>query len=71
MMIRITFSILILVSLLVPPLVLAGCASDDTKPPVISSVTCEGVSGDSAEITWITNEAAIGQVEYGTNTDYG
>jgi len=45
--------------------------SSDTTPPVISGVTASNITASSATITWITNEAADSQVEYGTSVAYG
>jgi Domain of unknown function (DUF4082)/Bacterial Ig-like domain/Bacterial Ig domain len=42
----------------------------DTTPPVISSVQAT-VNGTRATITWITDENADTQVEYGPTTNYG
>lgn len=54
-------------------LFLTGCnpAPSDTKAPSISEVRSENVTLDSATITWATDEAADGQVEYGTTAGYG
>ncbi len=46
-------------------------APPDTTPPVISSVANSGITGNSATVTWTTNEAADGLVEYGKTTSYG
>jgi hypothetical protein len=43
----------------------------DTTAPVISKVTVAGYTGETATITWETDEDAIGQVEYGTTEVYG
>ena len=43
----------------------------DTTPPVISNIVVSSVTGNSAVITWTTNESANGTVQYGTNTSYG
>ncbi len=43
----------------------------DATPPVISGVSSSSVTGTSATITWTTNEAADGRVEYGLSTAYG
>lgn len=43
----------------------------DTTPPVISSISSSGISPTGATVTWVTNEAADSQVEYGTTTAYG
>jgi hypothetical protein len=46
-------------------------AAPDTTPPVISSLSANGITATSANIAWATNEAADSQVEYGTTTGYG
>jgi serine/threonine-protein kinase len=43
----------------------------DTTPPVISQVKVAGYTGETATITWETDEDAVGQVEYGTSNAYG
>jgi glucose/arabinose dehydrogenase len=43
----------------------------DTTPPVISSVTAGSITHLTAVITWVTDEAATSQVEYGLTTAYG
>ncbi len=43
----------------------------DTTPPVISNVTISDITPDSAVITWTTDEPAYGQLQYGTDTEYG
>ncbi len=43
----------------------------DTTAPTISSTAASGVTGGSAAITWLTNEPATSQVEYGPSTSYG
>jgi serine/threonine protein kinase len=43
----------------------------DYKLPVISQIEVAGYTGESAIITWETNEEATGQVEYGTSDSYG
>lgn len=52
---------------------LTGCnsAPSDTKAPLISEVRSETITLHSATITWGTDEAADGQVEYGTTAGYG
>ena len=45
--------------------------SSDTIPPVISQVTASGVTASEATITWLTDELADEQVEYGLTTGYG
>lgn len=46
-------------------------STTDTTPPVISGVTAGSITASSATITWTTNEAASGVVDYGTTTSYG
>ncbi|HEX8185796.1 MAG TPA: fibronectin type III domain-containing protein, partial [Blastocatellia bacterium] len=46
-------------------------AGVDNTPPVISGVASSGVTTSAAAITWITNEPADTQVEYGATTGYG
>src|SRR5262245_13968339 len=43
----------------------------DTAPPIIRSVKSSNILDLGATITWITNEPADSQVEYGTTTAYG
>lgn len=43
----------------------------DTKKPVISSVKIGSVSHDTVRITWVTDEATLGIVDYGPSTSYG
>ena len=43
----------------------------DTTAPTISGRTATNITGNSAQITWTTNEAATSQVEYGLTTSYG
>lgn len=50
---------------------LRTAARADTTPPVISGVNVSGITETSAIITWITNEPATCQVEYGTTETYG
>jgi phosphodiesterase/alkaline phosphatase D-like protein len=42
----------------------------DTTPPVITAVVATPAS-NSSTVTWTTNEAADGQVEYGTSPSFG
>ncbi len=46
-------------------------ASPDTAPPVIQGLDASGVTETAALISWTTNEAATGQVEYGLDAAYG
>ena len=43
----------------------------DTIPPIISAVSSNSLSPTGATITWVTNEAADSQVEYGLTASYG
>jgi purple acid phosphatase-like protein/cytochrome c len=44
---------------------------DDLTPPVISNITVENISSDSAIINWDTDEDATSVVLYGPTTAYG
>ena len=44
---------------------------EDNTAPVISTVKSSSVTSNSAKITWITNEATLGFVDYGKTTGYG
>ncbi|HUK56126.1 MAG TPA: fibronectin type III domain-containing protein [Nitrospiria bacterium] len=46
-------------------------AAPDTTPPVISGITTSNITNGAATITWMTNEAASSEVEYGTTAAYG
>ncbi len=43
----------------------------DTIPPLISALAVSTVTGNSATITWVTDEPADTQLDYGTTTAYG
>lgn len=43
----------------------------DVTAPVISGVSATGITQAAATVNWTTDEAADGQVEYGTSTAYG
>ena len=43
----------------------------DTTAPAISAVTAGSLTGNSAVITWTTDEASTSQVEFGLTTAYG
>lgn len=43
----------------------------DTTPPVISEVKADSNSDISATITWLTDQPATSQVEYGETRDFG
>jgi phosphodiesterase/alkaline phosphatase D-like protein len=42
-----------------------------TTAPTVTNVTVSNVQGQSAAITWMTNQAADTQIEYGLTTSYG
>ena len=46
-------------------------ATPDTTAPVISGIAADSQTSTSVNISWITNEAATSQVEYGPTTAYG
>ncbi|QEL25118.1 PKD domain-containing protein [Bosea sp. F3-2] len=43
----------------------------DTTAPTISAQTATNITGNSAQITWTSNEVATSRVEYGLTTNYG
>jgi len=43
----------------------------DLTPPDIFNIQVTNITSSSATISWMTNEAATSQVEYGFNTSYG
>src|SRR5262249_13431096 len=45
--------------------------TQDTTPPVISSVASSAVGNSAVTITWSTDELSDTQVDYGTTTSYG
>jgi hypothetical protein len=49
----------------------AAAPPTDTTPPVISLVAAGGIGPAVATITWMTDEPADSQVEYGPTTAYG
>ena len=49
----------------------ASSSGTDTTAPVITSVAASNVTADRATISWVTNEFADSQVEYGPTADYG
>ena len=49
----------------------AQATGPDTVAPVISSVASSGMTDAAAVISWMTNEAADSQVEYGVTAAYG
>lgn len=44
---------------------------NDTVPPVISSISTSGLGMNAVTINWVTDEAATGQLEYGTTASLG
>ncbi|UCH51971.1 MAG: redoxin domain-containing protein, partial [Chloroflexota bacterium] len=44
---------------------------NDTTPPAISEIEFSSYSDISATVTWITDEPATSQIEYGKTKDYG
>jgi hypothetical protein len=45
--------------------------SNDTTPPVISSVAAKAITTAAATIVWTTNEGSDSQIEYGVTMAYG
>jgi len=45
--------------------------SADLNGPILSNISAAYISETSAEITWVSNESASTQVEYGTTSSYG
>ena len=43
----------------------------DKTPPVITAVSVSGISTSTATVTWLTDEPADTQVQFGTATSYG
>jgi hypothetical protein len=43
----------------------------EKQPPVISNVVSKNITSNEAAITWLTDEPADSQVEYGLSTSYG
>jgi len=48
-----------------------AASDEDVIAPFISDAVVVARSGNSAIISWVTNEPAIGRIEYGTSPDYG
>ncbi len=44
-------------------------AATDTTAPCISNVSADSTTESSTVITWVTDEAATGEVQYGTSAD--
>ena len=49
----------------------AASPPPDTIPPIISNVATSNIKAANTTITWVTNEPANSQVEYGASTSYG
>ncbi len=49
----------------------SSAPSGDTLPPTISGISVSGITGSSGTVSWLTNEAASTQVQYGTTSAYG
>lgn len=49
----------------------ATIAADDTTPPVISQITVPFVTEKEAVISWVTDELATAEIDYGQTTLYG
>lgn len=49
----------------------AVAISNDTTPPVISTITASSITASSATVSWTTDEASTSEVDYGTTTSYG
>ena len=49
----------------------ASTPPPDTTPPLISSLTVSNILTDSVLMSWVTDEAADTQVEYGPDSGYG
>ncbi len=45
--------------------------SNDTTPPVLSSISSGGLTSTGATVSWTTNEASTTQIKYGTSSSYG
>ncbi len=45
--------------------------ASDVVPPEIDQISASEITQDSVIITWVTDEPATSQVEYGTSTNYG
>jgi hypothetical protein len=43
----------------------------DTTPPIISALTSSNTTDTTTDITFTTDEGAVGQIEYGTTLSYG
>jgi peroxiredoxin len=50
---------------------LTTLAQADTAPPTVTEVSVFRIEETSASITWVTNEPATSQVEYGISETYG
>jgi len=45
--------------------------SNDTTPPVLSSISVSAITASTGSIAWTTNEPGDSQVDYGTTSAYG
>jgi hypothetical protein len=52
-------------------LLFIDAAGNKNQPPVISNLGSINITSNSATITWLTDEPADSQVEYGLTTSYG
>jgi hypothetical protein len=53
------------------PYTFTSAPQADLTPPEIYNIQVTDITSSSATISWMTNEAATSQVEYGFNTSYG
>ena len=53
------------------PFTFTSAEQADLTPPAIYNIQITDITSSSATISWMTNEAATSQVEYGINTNYG
>ncbi|WKZ27130.1 MAG: Ig-like domain-containing protein [Candidatus Paceibacterota bacterium] len=51
--------------------VITNNASDDVDAPVISDIQVTGIGSASATVTWVTDELATSNVEWGLDSSYG
>ncbi|HZR46896.1 MAG TPA: fibronectin type III domain-containing protein [Candidatus Manganitrophaceae bacterium] len=54
-----------------PPAASSADSTTADPPPVITAVLSAELTGSGSVITWITDQAATSQVEYGTTSSYG
>ncbi|MFC1978937.1 fibronectin type III domain-containing protein [Chloroflexota bacterium] len=60
----------ILITSLLSPLLVTSCGGSSSGPE-LSDVKAIYVRNDKAQITWLTNSYATGQVDYGLDDTYG